>query len=81
MIPRIKRLIMESMPYEPGGRTDYNSLLGNTSSYCDELGFVLEREDFNQALGHLNDEQCLVFFSQEDIRTTQFGLNRYSSWQ
>ena len=72
---------MESMPYEPGGRTDYVSLLGNTNTYCDELGLALNRDDFGQALGQLNDEQCLVFFSPDDIRTTQFGLNKYSSWQ
>ncbi len=69
------------MPYEPGGRTDCNSLFGNTINYCNELGFTLSKDDFNQALRQLNDEQCLVLFTQDDIRSTQFGLNKYSSWE
>ena len=77
MIARIKRLIMESVPYEPGRSTNGDTLFGHVSSYCDELGFMLTDPAFRNAIKELHDEQCIVRFSDKDIRPTQYGLNRY----
>jgi len=80
MIHRIKKLIMESLPNEGGAKTDYNTLYSSVGLYCSEVGIPLARVDFNYALRSLSDDQCLVRFSDLDIRPTQYGLNKYSSW-
>ena len=77
MITRTKRLIMESVPYEPGRSTNANTLFGSVSNYCDELGIVLTDSVFRDAIRELHNEQCIVRFSDKDIRPTQYGLNRY----
>jgi hypothetical protein len=77
MILRIKRLIMESVPYEAGKRTNYNSLYSNVDSYCNELGYTLNKDMFNYALRTLHDEQAIVVFSNDNIKPTQYGLNKY----
>ena len=72
---------MESIPHQPGAKTDYNTLYSYVGLYCSEVGIPLARPDFNYALRNLHEDQCLVRFSDLDIRPTQYGLNKYSSWQ
>lgn len=71
------KLIMESVPYEAGSRTDYSTLYYDVNSYCNELGCSLNKESFNYALKNLHNEQSIVFSSNDVIRPTQYGLNKY----
>lgn len=80
MIHRIKKLIMESLPNEAGTKTNYSALHSSVGLYCSEIGIPLTRTDFSEALRSLSDDQCLVKFNDFDIRPTQYGLNKYSSW-
>ena len=77
MIERIKRLIMESLPYEPGKQTTYEVVYNDVGSYCIDLGIQIEERSFNKALHFLHTEQCLVYFSPMNIKPTQYGLNKY----
>ena len=75
---RVRRLIMESVPNEAGKRTTYNALFFNVASYCNELGFDLASDAFLTALKGLQKDQCLVYFNENNIKPTQYGLNKYN---
>ncbi len=77
MIGRYKRLVMEVVPSEPGGKTDFDTVFAGVGLYCRELGTVTDRDVLEKALISLHDEQSLVYFSSSDIRTTQYGLLMY----
>ena len=72
---------MESVPYEPGRKTNFETLYSSISGYCIDLGFEITKGDLESALADLHNDQCLVRFSNSDIRPTQYGLNKYLSWQ
>lgn len=77
MIGRYKRLVMEVVPNEPGGKTDFDTVFAGVGLYCRELGTVTDRDILEKALISLHDEQSLVYFSSSDIRPTQYGLLKY----
>ena len=77
MIGRYKRLVMEVVPSEPGGKTDFDTVFAGVGLYCRELGTVTDRDVLEKALISLHDEQSLVYFSLSDIRPTQYGLLKY----
>ncbi len=77
MIFKIMRLIMESVPYEAGRQTDYRTLYSSVDSYCGDLGIVLNSDIFRYAIKNLHNEQSIVIFSDDNIKPTQYGLNKY----
>lgn len=77
-INRVKKLIMEAVPYEPGRQTTYLSLYDDVTSYSSELGFNITKIDFRQAITLLHEEQCIYHFDDSDIRPTQHGLVKYT---
>lgn len=80
MAARLKRLIMECVPYEAGRGTTYDSLYANVAAYCSELGIKMSDDKFIKSLKGLHAEQCLVWFSSTDsVRPTQYGLNKYDT--
>ena len=70
---------MECVPYEPGRQTTYLSLYAGVGSYCFELGQNVTEDLFDDAIRSLHQEQCLVLFNHDDIRPTQYGINKYSN--
>lgn len=77
MILKIMRLIMESVPYEAGRQTDYHTLYSSVDSYCKDLGLTLSYDTFKYAIRSLHNEQSIVVFSKNNIKPTQYGLNKY----
>ncbi len=77
MILRIKKLIMEAVPNEPGRSTNFETLYSGVDLYCNEINLELNKEILIEALRDLHNEQSIVYFSDDDIRPTQYGLNLY----
>lgn len=76
-IDRYRKLIMESVPRHAGDSTTKSVLRLQVRQYCYDFGTTLDVATFEQALRELHDKQCLVLFSENDVRPTQFGLNSY----
>jgi hypothetical protein len=78
VIDRYKRLIMECVPGEPSGQTDYEALCYDVHSYCRDLGMLFDAVAFDIAISELDHEQCIVYFSRSDVRTTYHGLIKFA---
>ena len=74
---RYKSLIMESVPQHPGVSVTSSFLRGLVKQYCGDFKAAFDECTFEESLSQLHSEQCLVVFSQNDIRPTQYGLNFY----
>ena len=75
---RIRGLIMESIPNEAGRTTTYSALFSDVASYCSELQLSINSDLFWTELSRLHQEQCLVYFNENNIKPTQYGLNKYN---
>lgn len=75
---RIRGLIMESIPNEAGRSTTCSALFSDVASYCSELQIPINSDIFYRALSRLHQEQCLVYFNENNIKPTQYGLDKYN---
>jgi len=69
---------MESVPNVPAGQTTYEALHRNVRLYCDDLGISFDGITLDDALAELEQEQCIVYFDENDVRPTNHGLVRFS---
>ena len=79
ILNRVKSLIMNNLPMTAG--VGLNSAILQEGCYNDGrvLNIKVEEQLFYRALSELVDEQCVVFFRDSDeIRPTQYGINKYS---
>ena len=75
---RIKRLIMETLPFSQKGRS-IDSIYKDVSRDIRAWGVEdLSKERFLNALSELDKEQSLVILGTDDIRGTNFGFNKYN---
>ena len=78
---RAKSLIMETLPMTAGSPANIDSLRHAFFYDCKTIGYNVTSDDFNEALAQLSDEQCLVVFQAvSQVRPTQYGINKYCSF-
>ena len=77
-IPKLKRLIMESLPSNNDKPTTKSSLIFGCNADCNDLQLGFSESLFNHALSSLVEEQSVVYFSEKDVRATRKGIVSYS---
>tara|TARA_A100001015_G_scaffold314674_1_gene424657 strand:+ start:571 stop:840 length:270 start_codon:yes stop_codon:yes gene_type:complete len=79
-LSEMKRLIMQNMPetFTDVQTITKNDLFENCNHDALSLQIKMDYDTFNIALSSLVDEQCIVYFSDKDIRPTRCGLIGYN---
>ena len=76
-IPKLKRLIMESLPSNNSKPTTKRSLIVGCTADCNDLQLGFNESLFDHALSSLVEEQSVVYFSEKDVRATRKGIVSY----
>lgn len=79
-LSEMKRLIMQNMPESFTGvqTISKSDLFENCNCDALSLQIKMDHDTFDIALSSLVDEQCIVYFSDKDIRPTTCGLIGYN---
>lgn len=80
-IRRLKPLIMQNLPMMAGAGLNFAVLQQGCVTDGKGLNIKVDEQLFYRALSELIDEQCVVFFKgSEEVRPTQYGINKYNSY-